>query len=245
MFIGYVYEFYCKVSHKYYIGQTMRTMNVRVREHLKKATKVSQNHFHNALHKYGIENFEINVLHSVEKESRSELVEELNRLEMLEIETHDSLENGYNSNSGGKRYVLSQRLKNQLSESHKGIEFSAEHRRHLSEANVGNPNLINSLKGRVVTEETRKKISESVKKSYTDEHKKKISAIHKGKTVSDTQKEKLRKANLGKKHSDETKKKIGEITKQKARDPEYIRKISESVRRSWIIRKQKKQEQEA
>ena len=245
MFVGYVYEFYCKISHKYYIGQTMRSMNVRVKEHLKKAEKSTRNHFHNALHKYGIENFEIQILHTVKKETHAELVEELNLLEILEIKSHNSLENGYNSNSGGKRYILSQKLRDILSESHKGIEFSEEHIRHLSEANLGNPNLINSLKGRVVTEETRKKISESVKKSYTDEHKKKTSAAHKGKIVSDTQKEKLREANLGKKHSEETKKKLSKITKQKAKDPEYIRKISESVRRSWIIRKQKKQEQEA
>ena len=241
VFVGYVYEFYCKVSHKYYIGQTMRSMNVRVKEHLKKAGKETKNHFHNALYKYGIENFEIKILHTVKEETKKDLVEELNRLEMLEIEKHDSLENGYNSNSGGKRYVLSESLKKLLSESHKGIVFSDEHKRHLSEANTGNADLIASLKGRVVTTETRRKISESVKRSYTQEHKQRTSAASKGKVVTSETKEKLRQANLGKKHTDETKRKLSEISKNKVKDPEYIRKLSESVKRSWALRKQKKQ----
>lgn len=240
MFVGYVYAFYCKITRKYYIGQTMRSMNIRVKEHLKKSESVTKNHFHNALHKYGIDNFEIKILHTVEKECKSELVEELNDLETFEITAHDSLNNGYNSNSGGKRYVLSQKLKDLLSESHKGIEFSPEHRKHLSEANIGNPKLINSLRGRIVTDETRKKISESVKRSYTEEHKRKTSEKTKGMVVSEETKEKLRQFNLGKHCSDETRRKLGEISRERAKDPEFKRKHREAVLRSWIIRKQKK-----
>lgn len=238
-FVGYIYYFYCKISQKYYIGQTTRSLNVRVKEHLKQSEKIGKNHFHNALHKYGIDNFEIKIIHIVKKENKNDLINELNRLEILEITNFDSMNNGYNSNSGGKRYVLSQMLKNQLSESHKGIQFSEEHRKHLSESNKGNPNLINGLKGRILNEETKKKISESVKKTYTEEHKIKTSQLNKNKIVSLETREKIRKANLGKHHSEETKKKISDITKRCLQNPEYRQKLSESVKRSWAIRKQK------
>lgn len=221
-FVGYIYYFYCKISQKYYIGQTTRSLNVRVKEHLKQSEKIGKNHFHNALHKYGIDNFEIKIIHIVKKENKNDLINELNRLEILEITNFDSMNNGYNSNSGGKRYVLSQMLKNQLSESNKG-----------------NPNLINGLKGRILNEETKKKISESVKKTYTEEHKIKTSQLNKNKIVSLETREKIRKANLGKHHSEETKKKISDITKRCLQNPEYRQKLSESVKRSWAIRKQK------
>lgn len=237
--VGYIYYFYCRISKKYYIGQTTRSLNIRVKEHLKHSESLSKNHFHNALRKYGIENFDIKILHVIEKENKKDLIDELNRLEILEINNFDSMKNGYNSNSGGKRYVLSEKLKKQLSESHKGIIFSDEHKKHLSDANIGNPNLIKGLKGRIVSSETRQKISESVKKSYTDEHRLKISMISKGKTISLETREKLRNANLGKHHSEETKRKLKEISKRCLENPEFRKKLSESVKRSWAIRKQK------
>lgn len=240
MFVGYIYRFYNKITHKYYIGQTIRSMNLRLAEHLKSSEKPSRNYFHNALYKYGIENFEMDVIYTVSRESKKELIDVLNFLEILEIERHDSMNNGYNLNSGGKRYVLSDRLKKILSESHKGIKFSEEHRLHLSQANVGNKKLIDSLKGRKVSNETREKISESVKKSYTEEHKQKTSLANKGKVVSDEMREKLKLVNLGKKHSDETKKKLSEITKKHLEDPEYRKKLSEGAKKNWQLRKQNK-----
>ena len=66
-FVGYVYYFYCKITQKYYIGQTTRPLNIRVKEHLKQSESLSKNHFHNALYKYGIDNFEIKIIHIIKK----------------------------------------------------------------------------------------------------------------------------------------------------------------------------------
>lgn len=62
-------------------------------------------------------------------------------------------------------------------------------------------------KGRKLTEEEKKKISES-KQNLSQETRDKISNIHKGKKISQKTRSKLRKANLGKKLSEETKNKI-------------------------------------
>lgn len=58
--------------------------------------------------------------------------------------------------------------------------------------------------GIIVSEETRKKISHTVKKNMTDETRKKQSEAKKGKTLSEEHKEKLRQINLGKKMSEES-----------------------------------------
>ena len=241
-FKGYIYLFHNKITNKYYIGQTTRNVNVRVAEHLKSSTKNSKNHFHRSLYKYGIDNFDIQILHSITTDNKKDLIKLLNMLEQQEIINYNSFENGYNSNSGGKNYILTDDLKKKLSDSHKGIIFTEEHKKHLSEANKNNINLINSLKGRKVSEITKNKISSSVKNTYTDEHKMAVSKASKGKNRSDDFKKKVSETLKGHRHSEETKKKLSEISKKVNSNPEYKKKLSESVRLSWIKRKQMKLE---
>jgi len=82
-----------------------------------------------------------------------------------------------------------------------------------------------SAKGRKVSEETKRKISESHKgKKRTEESKRKMS----GRKVSEETKRKLSAAQKGKKLSEETKRKISEVHKGKKLSEETKRKISES-----------------
>lgn len=79
----------------------------------------------------------------------------------------------------------------------KGRIFSDEHRKNLSIANIGNPNV--GQKGRVLTAE----------------HKAKITASKIGVKQSDTHRESNRNARLGKKHTEEHKNKISLANKGK------------------------------
>ena len=67
-------------------------------------------------------------------------------------------------------------------------------------------------------------------KTFSDEHKQKISESHKGKTFSDEHKQKISKSLTGKSKSDEHKRKIGEAKKGKKIHSEefkmYIGKVS-------------------
>ena len=71
-------------------------------------------------------------------------------------------------------------------------------------------------KGKLMSEESKKKLSEAKKgKHHSEEHKKKISESQKGKKRSEETKKKISEARKGKKRSEETKKKISGAHKGK------------------------------
>ena len=90
---------------------------------------------------------------------------------------------------------------------------SEESRKKLSE----------SLKGRILSEESRKKLSEAKKgknnpnygKSLSEEHRKKLSESHKGKVMSEESRKKLSESHKGKTHTEEHRKNISEAMKGK------------------------------
>lgn len=96
----------------------------------------------------------------------------------------------------------------------------------------------NSLKGRKASEETKRKMSEAKKgnryskgKHRSEESKQKMSEAHKGKTLSEETKRKMSEARKGKKlgtHSDEWKRKISVSMKGHKVSEETKRKISEA-----------------
>ena len=103
--------------------------------------------------------------------------------------------------------------------------YSEETRKKLSE----------SMKGREVSEETRRKISEANKgKTRSEETRRKISESHKGKTHSEETRMKMSESNArywkGKTRSEETRRKLSEARKGKTRSEETRRKISESMK---------------
>ena len=103
-----------KLNNKKYIGQTKQKLKSRFNGHKTKANKGSKIAFHNAIRKYGIENFEIILL-----EENIDNVETSNEREIQLIKEYNTLlPNGYNTAKGGL---------NQIS-SRKGVNLSAEHK---------------------------------------------------------------------------------------------------------------------
>lgn len=96
---GIIYKITNKVNNKSYIGQTRYTIEFRWRQH---QHKKDNTYFHNAIHKYGIENFSIEVLEECD-------IKDLNSREIYYIAKYDTFKNGYNLTIGGdgnKRLLL-------------------------------------------------------------------------------------------------------------------------------------------
>src|SRR5574343_649296 len=90
---GRIYKIECLITHKIYIGQTIRTLEQRFKRHILESTK-QQWPISRALCKYGTENFTINEIEMCE-------LQLLNEREKYWIEHYDSFRNGYNATSGG------------------------------------------------------------------------------------------------------------------------------------------------
>ena len=95
------------------------------------------------------------------------------------------------------------------------------------------------MKGVTLSDETRRKMSESKKgRIFSEEHRRKLSESHKGHTVSDETRKKMSEAKKGENHplygkhfSEETRRKISETNKGHTVSEETRKKISESVKR--------------
>lgn len=108
--------------------------------------------------------------------------------------------------------------------------LSPEHRAKLSEYRKGKP----------LSLECRAKISQGLHhRKVSEETRQKLSDVNMGKQLSEETKAKLSEAHKGKRLSPEHREKIGKSTQGKKRSPETRQRLSESVKRSWIVRKQR------
>lgn len=160
-----IYKITNLINNKVYIGQTSTSMKQRMSEHLR----------HNllpidrALNKYGIENFEVEVI----DEANSK--EELNQKEIYYIKKYNCIRpNGYNLTIGGKAttgYRNTDEAKRKMSNT------ALENGLNKSEAYKGEGN---PFFGKHHTEESKKMMSEKRKgmKHLTDEQVKKLRASH-------------------------------------------------------------------
>lgn len=126
--MGVIYKIQHKESGKIYIGQTRRTLEERLKEHLK-----NKHHYHigNALNKYGSDSFDISVVETIDDGL-------LNEREKYWIEFYDCVNpKGYNNTYGGEGGVLSEEAKRKISNSLIGHKISDKSRRKLSEAKKG------------------------------------------------------------------------------------------------------------
>lgn len=145
-----------KIDKKQYIGQTIRSINTRWKQHVYDAKALRNNSYlYQAIRKYGAEKFVIKEL------ATADTIEELNELEIKYIKEYNTLvPKGYNLDSGGRNKKLHSITKgriskalmgNQNSKNHKhteearqrmsasnsGVPKSAKHRQSLSEAHLG------------------------------------------------------------------------------------------------------------
>lgn len=98
---GHIYKIVNSVNDKVYIGQTKRTIDFRYRQHICTAKSATKRHsaIHNAMLKYGIENFHVELIEDCP-------IEQMDEREMYWIEQYDSFRNGYNRTVGGEKGVL-------------------------------------------------------------------------------------------------------------------------------------------
>ena len=132
--IGYIYKYTNLINGKIYIGKTYH-LNKRKYEHKHREVNT---YFHNAIKKYGFENFKYEVIAQTDNDKT------LNFLERYYIRKFNSFgENGYNLTLGGEGtlgYNFSEEQKKKMSEVRKGIVFTDETKLKMSLSGKGKHN---------------------------------------------------------------------------------------------------------
>lgn len=208
-----IYRITNKINGKTYIGQHKY-------KNLNDSYMGSGKILKQSIKKYGIENFEKEILYS-----RIQYKETADDMEKFAIAKERAIGKAeYNIADGGTGGdVMSPDVKRKMSEIRKkysgknhpmyGKHRSEETKRKLSEALKGRPGY---WCGKHLTEEAKRKSSESHKgKHLTEEQKRKISESNKGKCHSEESIRKMSESKKGHKVSEETKKKISEANRGK------------------------------
>lgn len=173
-------------------------MEERWKGHLDKSKTNKSSYFHNAIIKYGVDNWAHEVIEVIEGEiSDAELAEK----KWIAFYKSNIKEFGYNLTSGGNANSnLSSEVKQKISETVKKQMLDLKRRRRQSVfMKEWHKNNINPFKGKKHSEESKNKMSEKVKE-YFKTHDNPF---------------------LGKTHSEESKRKIGESSKQRCADPNW------------------------
>lgn len=141
-----------RINGKIYIGQTIRSINERLKQHRKKGSGCVA--IYNAIKFHGWENFEIDYYECPDEDLNFD--EELLVREMRTLSPE-----GYNlREGGGNRGKASEESKQKMKKSHLGKPKSEEQKQKMSDARIGelNPNF-----GKTISEEQKQKISEAKK----------------------------------------------------------------------------------
>lgn len=165
-----IYKITNLTNGKLYIGQTITTIEKRFKRHCYKYSENSKykTAIHLAIKKYGKENFKI------EKIDDASTIDELNEKEsfwILKLNTLCPI--GYNMNTGGDRYLMSEETKKKIGRAHLGKKVSEETKRKSSESHKGfkvsdetKLKLSLALKGRKFSVDTVNAIKEKLSKHY-------------------------------------------------------------------------------
>ncbi len=165
-YYGVIYKATNKINGKIYIGKTIQPLNERINQHIYCAnTKKAGIYFHNAINKYGRENFDWEIVDKYDSKEHLSLAE----IEM--IIKYNSFKCGYNISFGGDGnlgFRHSEKTKKQISKSNKGQKRTKETRCRISKA----------LKGKIKSEAHCKNIGLANKgKKRSSEHNKKMISI--------------------------------------------------------------------
>ena len=210
-------------------------------------------YFYNAIKKYGWDNFK----HEIIAKDLSLHDAEIMEIELISKYNSNNRQFGYNHAEGGKinrGYKLNNETRKRLSESHKGIvsankgkPLSKEHNLKLQEGRkeyYKKNKFISPMKGKQHSEETKRKISKSLKeknigsnnywygKHFSNEHKNKISKALSGRKFSEKHKAHLSKALSGKTFSDEHISNL--ITSHKSQNKKIVQKsLNNEIIKVW------------
>ena len=129
--MGYIYRIWHKESGKSYIGQSVyhpMCKDGRIERHLKLRTPLCPC-IHNAIAKYGANNFDYEILYDDVHEI------DLDDFERLAITKYNSLSpNGYNLTMGGRGGRLSEKTRKKMSASRTGKRGNFTGKKHTEEA---------------------------------------------------------------------------------------------------------------
>jgi len=154
-----IYGLINKFNQKIYVGQTTRSLQVRIQEH--QSEKSGCIKLRHAIKKYGINNFDIQILSSTNNLMTA------NFLESFYIKIFDSIENGYNLMGGGSNGKASKETRELMSKQRKGEKnpMFGKHHTQTAKDNIsikkkGKPGY---WKGKSLPQEVRNKVSNSRK----------------------------------------------------------------------------------
>jgi group I intron endonuclease len=212
---------YCATSPcgKKYIGRTIQSIEKRKYSHNSSVRKGSNLFFHNAIRKYGIENFSWDILVKESHEDPVELIKTLNKKEIEFINKENTFwPAGYNLNKGGGNYTYPEyyERKGKSFEEIFGEEKAQKIKKRMSKG----------LKGKTRGRKCSKKEIEKRSISNT------------GKKRTEKTKEKICNSLLGTRHTVERRKNISESLKksnkvQGVNNPAY-KKISIDIQNKII-----------
>lgn len=204
-----IYKAENKLNGKVYIGKTIKTLHIRKNQHVNDSKRGSNYRFHNALNKYGADNFEWIIL------CETDSTKKLNLLEIFYISAYKKMTSLYNLTDGG--------------EGNLGWNPPEETRNKIGMANSK----------RIISDETRVKLSEAGKgRKHSEETKKKIGMAHKGKTLTEEAKKKIGEANSKYIRDDNYRKKMSEVKKGEIRSEETRLKMSNAKKLYWKNKKE-------
>lgn len=229
-----------------YVGKTIKTLETRLKNHLA-TTKKYKSYKNNWINKVGKNQIEINLIEICDNINSNEReIYWISYFKYLGFKLTNCTDGGDGGTgkkhseetkqkiSNTKKNNITDDYRKKLSECHKGIRMSAKSKDKLSKRMIGNKYWLEKH-----TEETKQKISKAKlgKLSYipNDETKKKISEslkgnipVNKGKPMSEEQKLKLKEAwksrRIYKVCTEETRKKISESMKGNTYRKDYLNK---------------------
>lgn len=186
--LGRIYLITNTINGKKYVGQTVQNGKRRFLAHKRAAFKYhSPLPIHRSIRKYGIENFQYEIIEECDS------IDSLNIAEskwIIELKTFGL--KGYNCTTGGEGFIISEETKRKISQAHLGIKLSKKHCKAISDGIKGENN---PFYGKTHSEETIEKIKETLKgqmdgennpfygKQHSEESKRKISENNKGKNI--------------------------------------------------------------
>lgn len=163
-----IYCFTNKINGKKYIGQT-KNLNKRLIGHRSRSGKDNLP-FHNAINKYGFDNFEIEIL--IENINLQEKLDEYEKFFIKKFNTGNK-DFGYNIAEGGSngspyKYMSEEQIsickeKNSKKSHEMWSNRTEEEKQEIIKK------IADSNKGKIVSEEAREKISKTLKKKYKNE----------------------------------------------------------------------------
>lgn len=117
--MGYIYRITNKLNGKVYVGQTKQEVRERWYQHKSPNSRCPK--LRNAIQKYGVENFSLDIICIC-------FDDDLCRFEIEYIKKYDSYENGYNATLGGESATAwSEEMRKAMSEKMTGRKLSPEH----------------------------------------------------------------------------------------------------------------------